>query len=170
METEHEYKELAPGEMVLDPSGDFVQVPDGEPLKAHIASVKLIEAPNFDRTGTETKLVINFELDEDIEGKGQLFTGWFRPSLNPKSNLAQLVVAVCGELKPIDPAVDFPGKPLRLIIENKEKDGVTKQYPKSFLKPAKDQKEVEVVKEEKKETPKKDEDPAEINLDDIPFD
>lgn len=148
MEQERNYKELTPGEMVLDPSGDFVQVPDGEPLKAHIASVKLIEAPNFDRTGTETKLVVNFELDEDIEGKGQLFSGWFRPSLNPKSNLAQLVVAVCGELKAVDPAVDFPGMPLRIIIENKEKDGVIKQYPKSFLKPAKDQKKVDVSKTE----------------------
>lgn len=142
---EKEYKDLAPGEMVLDPSGDFVQVPDGEPLKMHISSVKLIEAPNFDRTGTETKLVINFDLDEDIEGKGQTFTGWFRPSLNSKSNLAQLVVALYGELKPVDPAVDFPGKALRVIIDNKEKDGVIKQYPKSFLKPAKDQQNVEVV-------------------------
>jgi len=142
---EKEYKELSPGEMVLDPNKDFVQVPDGEPLKMHISSVKLIEAPNYDRTATETKLVINFDLDEDIEGKGQTFTGWFRPSLNTKSNLAQLVIALFGELKSVDPAIDFPGKALRVIIENKEKEGVIKQYPKSFLKPAKDQKDVEVV-------------------------
>ena len=142
---EKEYKELSPGEMVLDPNKDFVQVPDGEPLKMHISSVKLIEAPNYDRTGTETKLVINFDLDEEIDGQGQTFTGWFRPSLNPKSNLAQLVIALFGELKSVDPAVDFPGKALRVIIENKEKEGTIKQYPKSFLKPAKDQKDVEVV-------------------------
>jgi hypothetical protein len=146
MEQEHNYTDLLPGEMVLNPGGDFIQVPDGEPLKMHIASVKLIEAPNFDRTGTETKLVVNFELDEDIEGKGQIFTGWFRPSLNPKSNLAQLVVALFGELRSVDPAVDFPGKALRVVIENREKDGVVKQYPKSFLKPAKDQKDVDVTK------------------------
>jgi hypothetical protein len=141
---EKEYKDLAPGQMMLDPSGDFVQVPDGEPLKMHISSVKIIEAPNFDRTGTETKLVINFDLDEDIDGKGQTFTGWFRPSLNIKSNLAQLVVALYGELKPVDPAVDFPGKALRVIISNKEKDGVIKQYPNSFLKPAKDQADIDL--------------------------
>lgn len=146
MTEDREYKELAPGEMVLDPTDtDFVQVPDGEPLKAHIASVKLIEGMNFEKTAPETKLVVNFELDEDIEGKGQLFTGWFRPSLNPKSKLAEVVVAVFGELKAVDPAVDFPGMPLRLIIENKEKDGVIKQYPKSYLKPAKDQTKVDLT-------------------------
>ncbi len=144
MEQEKEYQELEPGTMVIDPSDtDFVQVPDGEPFKMHIASVRLIEAPNYHRTANETKLVIGFELDEDIEGKGQIFTGWFTPSLNPKSNLHPLVMAVFGELKAIDPAVDLPGMPLRVTVENKEKDGVIKQYPKSYLKPAKDQTKVE---------------------------
>jgi len=151
MEQERRYTELTPGEMVLDPSGDFVQVPTGEPFKMHITSVKLIEAPNFNRTATETKLVVNFELDEDIEGRGQTFTGWFRPSLNPKSNLSQLVIAIFGELKAVDPAKDFPGKALRVTIENKEKDGVVKQYPKNFFKPSKDQKDVDVSKPEKTE-------------------
>lgn len=142
---EQEYKELSAGEMLLTPGDDFVQVPDGEPLEMHVKSVKLVEGHKYQSTEPETKLVVNLELDEDIEGKGQQYTGWFTPSLNPKSNLAQLVIAIMGELKPVDPAVDFPGMPLRVVLENKEKEGVVKQYPKSFLKPSKTQKKVDVT-------------------------
>lgn len=143
---EQEYKELKPGEMKLSPTdAEFVQVPDGEPLKMHVKNVKLVEGHKYQSTEPETKLVVNLELDEDIEGKGQQYTGWFTPSLNPKSNLAQLVVAIMGELKPVDPATDFPGMPLRVVLENREKDGAVKQYPKSFLKPSKDQAKVDVT-------------------------
>ena len=145
-----DYQELKPGEMKLEVSGDdFVQIPEAEPFKFHISEVKLIEGVKYGTTEPETKLVVNFQLDEEPKGckgaKGQIFTGWFTPKINSKSNLGQLVVAVMGELVNVDPAVDFPGKPLRIMVGNKtNSEGVVRQFPKTFMKPSDDQEVVDL--------------------------
>lgn len=143
MENGHEYEELAKGEMVLKSAEDYVTVPDGEMLKCHIGEVKTVEADNYDKTEKVKKLVIGFELDEDIDGKGQVYTGWYTPSLNPKSNLAKLVTAIYGKLPTqVDPK-EFEGMPLRITLVNREREGVIRQYVDTYFKPLPEQKKVE---------------------------
>lgn len=142
---EYETKELTKGEMVIKAGGgDYITVPDAEMLKVHIGKTSTVETDNFAKTEKVNKLVVPFVLDEDIEGKGQVYTSWFTPSLNEKSNLAKLLVAVYGKIPAeVDP-VDLEGKSLRITLVNKDKDGVTKQYVDGFFKPASDQKDVEL--------------------------
>lgn len=143
---EHEQKELEKGEMVLKAGGgDYAPLPEGEPLKMHIGKTSIVETDNFDRTGKETKLVVPFVNDEDGEGNGQVYSKWFTPSLNPKGNLAKLLVAVYGEIPAeLDP-VDLEGKSVRVVLTNKERDGITRQYADTFLKPSKDQQDIDAV-------------------------
>lgn len=146
---EQDYKELAKGELVIKAGGgDYVLVPDGEMLKVHIGKTSTVEADNFEKTEKVTKLVVPFVLDEEGDGQGQVYTSWFAPSLNPKSNLAKLLTAVYDGKIPseIDP-VELEGKSLRITLVNKDKDGVTKQYVDGFFKPAADQKDVVVEKQ-----------------------
>ncbi len=146
---EEKYQNLAVGEMVISPEDkEYELVPDGEPLKVHIANVQKVKGSKYGEPDVpETKLSVGFELDEDIAGKGQVYTQWFTPSLNPKSKLAQMINALFGELKPFDPAKDLVGQPLRIVLINKDKEGTTKQYIQSFLKAATDQKFVKVETE-----------------------
>jgi|JI10StandDraft_1071094.scaffolds.fasta_scaffold01957_26 hypothetical protein len=143
---EHEQKDLEKGEMVLKAGGgDYAPLAEGEPLKMHIGKTSIVETDNYDRTGKETKLVVPFVNDEEGEGNGQVYKKWFTPSLNPKGNLAKLLVALYGEIPAeLDP-VELEGKPVRVVLTNKERDGVTKQYADTFLKPAQDQKPVDVI-------------------------
>lgn len=142
---EQDYKELTKGEMVIKAGGgDYITVPDAEMLKVHIGKTSTVETDNFEKTEKVNKLVVPFVLDEDIEGKGQVYTSWFTPSLNEKSNLAKLLVAVYGKIPgEVDP-VELEGKSLRITLVNKDKDGVTRQYVDGFFKPAADQKDVKV--------------------------
>lgn len=142
---EQDYKELEKGEMVIKAGGsDYITVPDAEMLKVHIGKTSTVETDNFEKTEKVNKLVVPFVLDEDIEGKGQVYTSWFTPSLNEKSNLAKLLVAVYGKIPgEVDP-VELEGKSLRITLVNKDKDGVTRQYVDGFFKPAADQKDVKL--------------------------
>lgn len=142
---------LKPGDMVISPNDDkYELLPDGEPLQAHISEVGLRTVPNkFKETDSDpdevNKLVVKVKIDEDIPGQGQVYTGWYTPSLNEKSKLRPLIVAALGEVREFDPT-ELVGKMVRVVLVNKPKDGVDRQFPDSFLKPAKDQKIAEVKK------------------------
>lgn len=154
---DNETKDLNTGEMVISLTDNkYELVPDGEPLKVHISEVGTRVVPNkFKQQDSDpdevTKLVVTQTLDEDIPGKGQTYTGWYTPSLNEKSKLRPLVLAFLGEIREFDPT-ELVGKPGRMILINKEKDGQVRQYPDSFLKPAADQKVVKVEKKPAKDT------------------
>lgn len=140
------YESVKPGEIILKSTGDYVQVPAGEPLEAHIDSVEKTKVQKFESDEMEEKLVIGFTLDQDIDGKGQVYTGWYRPSLNPKSKLFPLLVAIySGNIpSPVD-ITDLVGRPLRVVLtKGVEKNGRTRQYVESYLKPTETQKRVEV--------------------------
>jgi hypothetical protein len=143
---DQDYKELQKGEMVISASGgDYTIVPDGEMLKVHVGKTSTVLTDNFEKTEKVNKLVVPFVLDEEVEGKGQVYTSWFTPSLNEKSNLAKLLAAVYGKIPTeVDP-VELEGKSLRITLVNKEKDGAIRQYVDSFFKPDKDQKDVVLV-------------------------
>lgn len=152
---DNETQDLIAGKMVISLTDNkYELVPDGEPLKVHISEVGTKTVPNkFKQLDSDpdevTKLVIGFTLDEDIEGKGQTYTGWYTPSLNEKSKLRPVVQAFLGEIREFDPT-ELVGKSARMVLINKDKDGTVRQYPDSFLKPAADQKDVKV--EKKKDT------------------
>lgn len=140
---ERQQEDLQKGDMVIT-GGDYTQVPDGEQLKVHIGKTSKVLTDNYEKTEKVWKLVVPFVLDEEIEGQGQVYSSWFSPSMNPKSNFAKLLVAVYGKLPAkVDPT-ELEGKPLRITLVNKDKDGVTKQYVDSYFKPATDQKDVVV--------------------------
>lgn len=147
-EVQRTFETLNPGELVLSSTSDYVQVAYGEPLKAHISRVETTQDKKFESDELETKLVVGFTLDEKIEGEGQIYTAWLRPSLNPKSKMFKMLHAVySGNIpNPLDPT-DLLGQPLRLILTPAiEKNGKTRQYVESYLKPASDQARVEVEK------------------------
>lgn len=145
---DNKYTPVAKGEFVLSQSGkDYVQVPAGEPFKAHISKIEVVQSPKFDNpTEIEDKLAIGFKLDEDIEGSGQVYTNWYRPSLNPKAKLTPLVLSLYNGKVPASLDVtDMVGLPLRIVLtEGVEKNGKKRQYVASYLKPTSDQKKVEV--------------------------
>jgi len=142
---QEDYVELQKGEMVISAKGsDYVLVPDVEMLKVHIGKTRTVLTDNFEKTEKVNKLVVPFILDEDNEGKGQVYTSWFTPSLNEKGNLAKLLVAVFGKIPATVDPVELEGKPLRVTLKNKDKDGVTKQYLDAYFKATSDQKDVKV--------------------------
>jgi len=141
MQEDRQEETLHKGDMIITGS-DYTLVPDGEQLKVHIGKTSKVLTDNFDKTKKIWKLIVPFVLDEDVEGKGQDYNSWFSPSLNPKSNFAKLLVAVQGKIPTkVDPT-ELEGKPLRITLVNKDKDGATKQYVDSYFKPAADQKAV----------------------------
>lgn len=152
---DNEIEDLIAGKMVISLNDNKYEiVPDGEPLKVHISEVKTTRIPNkFKQRDSDpdevTKLIIGYTLDEEIEGKGQVYSGWYTPSLNEKSKLRPVVLAALGEIREFDP-VELIGKSLRITLRNDVKDDMTKQYPDSAFKPAADQKDVKV--EKKKDT------------------
>lgn len=138
---DQEYKDIAPGDMIITKSNgpEYELVPDAEMLQVHVSRVQTMLGDNYDRTAKEEKLVIGVTLDEDIPGKGQVYTGWFTKSLNEKSNLTKLVAAVYGEIPASFDPTDLVGKMLRVTLKNKDKDGSTRQYLDGFFKAAKGQ-------------------------------
>lgn len=156
---DNQYNEVAKGEFVLSSAGDYVQVPDGEPLKMHISSVKKILAKKYGSEELEEKLAVGFKLDEDIEGKGQVYTSWYRPSLSPKANLTKLIVALYGKIPATLDVTELVGMPVRATLTRGEDDSksMNRQFVDTYLKPSSDQKKVVVEPSE----------PEEINLDEI---
>lgn len=144
MQEESRYKDIKPGELVLEAfEGEYETVPEGEPLKFHVDKVTTTEGKNYNTGEPETKLVVGFKLDEEIPGKGQVYNQWFKPSIAKKASLTKVIKAVFGTVPlPFDPT-SLVGMPLRATLENKEKEGVTRQYINSYLKPAVGQKKVE---------------------------
>lgn len=144
MQDDNEYRDIEPGDKVIKRQDvEYITVPDGEMLMVHVSKVQTVMGMNFDKTEEEEKLVISFMLDEDIDGKGQVYKSWFTLSLNPKSNLGKLMVALRGEIPlELDPT-DLLGAPLRITLKNKESDGITKQYVDQFFKPKDGQKVVD---------------------------
>jgi len=158
MDDRKEIRDVAPGEFTLKASGEYNLAEEGEPIKAHIKSVKAIETENFDKTEMVTKAVVAFELDEG-EGQGQVYTKWFTPTLHPKGTLLPMVKAVFGDLpeEPIELARDLPGKPLRIVLKNVEGDNGIRQNIDGYLKATKDQKTVDMSPPVEQE----------VNLDDL---
>lgn len=139
---------LNKGDLILSQGGkDYVQIAAGEPYEAHIAKIEVVQSPVYDNpTETEEKLAIGFQLDADVDGKGQIYTNWYRPSLNPKAKLTPLVLSLYNGKVPdtLDPT-DMLGRPLRIVLtEGVEKNGKTRQYVASYLKPTSAQKIVDV--------------------------
>lgn len=149
------YGEVAKGDFVLSAAGDYVEVPDGEPLKVHICSVKKVQAKKYGSEELEDKLAIGFKLDEDIKGKGQIYTSWYRPSLSPKANMTKLIVAMYGKIPAQLDVTDLLGMPLRVTLTKGSDDakGMNRQFVDTYLKPTSDQKKVD--------------EGTELNLDDI---
>lgn len=143
-------EEIKPGEMVLTEGGDYAPVSDGEPFKAHISSLKEVEGKNFDTGEPEPRLAIDFTLDEG-EGQGQVYSAWYKPSLFPKSNLGKLLVALFGEIPRELDVTTLKGLPLRITLKTKGENG--RQFPDTYLKPAADQKKVEVAEVKKDVVP-----------------
>lgn len=139
---ERQQEELQKGDMVI---GDYDMVPDGEQLKVHIGKTSKVLTNAYQSEEKVWKVVVPFILDEDIPGKGQVYTSWFTASLSAKSNFAKLLAAVYGTVPAkIDPT-ELEGKSLRITLVNKpNKDGILKQYVDNYFKPAADQKDVKL--------------------------
>lgn len=135
-------EDVKAGEIVVEEGGDYVPVEEGEPYKAHIGKVGKTERIKYGTVDQkETALVIGFELDEG-PGKGQVYSGWYTLSLHEKSALGALCAAVFGEIPKSLDVTSLEGMPLRITLYTKPSNG--RQYPKTYLKAAADQKKVEV--------------------------
>ena len=145
---DNKYVPVVKGDFVLTQGGpDYVQVPAGEPFKAHISKIDVVQSPTFDNPNVlEDKLAIRFCLDEEIDGEGQIYTNWYRPSLNPKAKLTPLVLSLYnGKVPEALDVTDMLGLPLRIVLtEGVEKNGKNRQYVASYLKPTPAQKKVTV--------------------------
>lgn len=137
-EVKVEVQDLQPGELVLSLTGDYKSLPAGEQLYAHISKVGTVDTLNFEKTEQVKKLTVSFEVDEP-EGKGQTYTKWYTPSLNPKSTLSKVLMAVYGEIPASFDPTDLVGKPVRIMLKDYEREGVTRQTVEAVFKPAKDQ-------------------------------
>lgn len=127
---------------------DYVQVPAGEPLRAHISRLETTQDTAFESSELVTKLVVRFSLDEQIEGQGQVYSAWLNPSLNPKSKMFKMLSALYGGNipNPVDPS-NLLGLPVRIILtEGIEKNGKKRQYIENYLKPASDQSVIKIDK------------------------
>lgn len=145
--TEQTFSDVEPGQFVLSNSSEYVQLPAGEPMEFHISNVEVTKDAKYDDpTVMEDKLVIRYTLDSDVEGKGQVYTSWYRPSLNPKSKMFKMLVALYNGTvpSPLD-VTDLKGRPLRATLtEGVEKNGKRRQYLEAYLKPATHQGRIEV--------------------------
>lgn len=140
------YQTLEPGALIIKAAGEYVQVPAGEPIKAHIDSVKKTQQPSYDDiTVLVPKVVIGFKIDE-TDGEGQVYSGWFTPSLNEKAKLTKLVKALfpSKDIAEVDPT-EFIGLPVRIVLSEPNDNG--RQNIESYLKPTSDQKVVETAAE-----------------------
>jgi hypothetical protein len=156
-------KELTPGEMLIEATGEAYElVEEGQPLPFHIETVGTVMGKNYNTGEPEKKLDVRFKLDAEGPAQGQVYSQWFTPSISERSNLAKLLKAVFGEVPvPFDPT-RLVGLPLQATLVNKTKDGSTRQYIDTFLKPAAGQKKVQkdVVPEDVDD---------QVSLDDIDF-
>lgn len=141
---------LKAGDMIIKSSSggdfeDYVKLEAGEPLKAHVVDVKPGE--KLFKGELQPKLFVYFELDEG-DGKGQRYRGDFNPTLtspsSPKqSNLSKFAALLYGEgVTEVDPA-DFIGRPIRILLSEEWGDKHL-QFVNDYLKPAPDQRKVEV--------------------------
>lgn len=148
MEQENKYKPVHAGEIIMKKGGlDYVQVPAGEPFEAHISKIEQVESRVYETTTNEmeTKLAVSFQLDAEIDGQGQVYTNWIKPSLHAKSKMTPLILALYNGKVPDElDADDMVGRPLRMVLtEGVEKNGKNRQYVASYLKPTAAQKRVE---------------------------
>ena len=157
-------EDLQPGDLIIEAGGDrtpYELVADEEPLKAHISKVASGKGQNWTTKEPEDRLVVSYHLDEPGEGQGQVYNAWYKPSIYEKSKLYPVIVAALGTVdSPFDPTA-LLGMPVRIMLENKEKDGEVRQYVKTVLKPGKDQKKVDVTADVVLE------DIEEVNYDDV---
>jgi hypothetical protein len=138
---ERSFEPVAKGQFVLSNlGGDYIQIAAGEPFEAHISAVEVTKDKKYGAENDDElvdRLVIKFTIDEDMDGKGQVYTNWYTPSLNPKSKLYPLLMALySGDIPiPLD-VTDLIGRPLRLTLtEGVERNGKFRQYAASYLKP-----------------------------------
>jgi hypothetical protein len=138
--TDNKYQEeaLKEGQEELTVGGEKVILPEQEPLDAVIIGIAKIQAPNFNNPAVmEWKYSIKFEITSDIPGKGQIYPKWVQPSLNPKSTLSAITKAVGLKLdqgQKFDP-LTLKGMTCRVMLANKEKDGLIFQNVDKILPP-----------------------------------
>lgn len=167
---DQKYQDIQPGDIVLTGGDAYALAEEGEQLRFHVSKVATTMGTNYDTKLPERKLVVSLELDEPGEAQGQVYNSWFKPSIAERSNLAKLVKAVFGTIPvPFDPT-SLLGMPLRGILVNKVRDGVTRQYVDTFVKASSEQKKVKIDNQAKDVILTADQVTGEpVNLDELDF-
>lgn len=139
--TDQKYKEeaLVAGTDDITVGGERILLPEQEPLDSVILDITKYQAPNYNNPELiEWYYSIKFQITADIEGKGQIYSkNYINPSMHVKSTLFAITKAVGLKFEQgqrFDP-LTLKEKKCRVMLVNKEKDGLTYQNIDKVLPP-----------------------------------